>query len=199
MNVRTVCISLLVAFAQVAGQEPVTEHVAKMDLLAAMAPEGIIQVREVHSQGTLLVCATDRAIQARMQRRQSTTDPHCARLPIERVDREGSFPYVDATIGTATYPANEAHLIRHGGSWFVFLEGGHDESVIRQHSGTVLLVSPSSGTDPPFLALTCFDQIEAYDTDESYLCIANDLPPRDIELIAWSGRRSCSVDYSICT
>jgi len=113
------------------------------------------------------------------------------------VHREGAFPYTDVLIDGTAYPANEVHLFSRVGSWFVYVEGGHDQSVKREHSGAVFQIVRESGTDAATLVLRCADQLVGWDElgDPWYQCICEKLGSADLQLVDWTGAGSLALWY----
>ena len=180
--------------------EPVVEHVATLDVLEALEPDTVISAREFRTDGLLLLCGSDEKVEIRVSVESPPADGSCATLALERVDHEGAFPYADATIDGTVYPANEAHLLSRAGRWYVYLEGGRSQSVIQRHSGAVFAIQADAAADQPWLTLTCTRATEGFDEvgDTLYLCLRDLVPEQDVDLVAWTNRSTCSIDYSVC-
>jgi hypothetical protein len=209
MNGRIDAIAFLakVAFVGILGLgtsacgEPVAEQLATLDLVSALRPEGPPEtyVRVIRAEGTLELCATGESFDLRALRGQHDESGTCAAFPLQYAHREGAFPYVEVVVDETAYPANEVHLARRAGVWFLFIEGGVDEYAVQKHDGAVFQILREAGD--PVLGLRCTGHTEAWgeDTDTWGLYEWLDEKGRslDIQLVNWTGADSCVIDYSI--
>jgi len=181
------------------GDESGTERVATLDVLATLEPEAKLSPdgRWIRAEGMMNLCATGESFEVRVALAGQDERGSCAAFPIGYVGREGSFPYTDAVIDGTEYPANEVHLVHRAREWFLFLEGAHDQSVMKEHYGNVFQIV---GGDEIELVSKCSGRVEAWDEDgfERYRCIGDLLHSLDLALVKWTEDDSCVIDYSFC-
>lgn len=183
------------------GEQSGTDEVTTVDALAVLAltseeiPDPFARI--IRSEGLMYLCAAGESFELRVVKGRQSVGGACEAFPVESVSREGSFPYADVTIDGTAYPANELHLMRRARQWFLFIEGGHDESVSNEHYGVVFQVV---GGDEIQLVSRCSGHVQANDEDsyELYQCIYEGLPSLDLALVKWAEDDSCSIDYSFC-
>lgn len=192
-------LALATSACSESGDEAVSEKVATLDVLGTLGPEGIMSPDGgwIRAEGRMHLCSTGESFEVRVEVAGQDEGSSCALFPIEYAHQEGSFPYADAVIDGTPYPANEVHLMRRGREWFLFIEGGHDQSVTDEHYGVVFQVV--SGDEIQLLS-RCSGHVQANDEDsyELYRCIYEGLPSLDIALVKWAEDDSCSIDYSFC-
>ncbi len=204
--VSRIAFAGILALVISACDEPVSEQVAKLDVLDVMitlAPEETPppNVRTIRREGTMNLCTTGESFEVRVVRGGQDEGGTCVAFPVEYVHREGSFPYVDVVIDGTAYSANEVHLVRRSRAWFLFIEGNHDESVTHEHQGVVFHIIRDTRTNEIELVLKCSGHIEASDEQdlELYQCINERVQSLDIALVSWTSDDSCVIDYSACS
>lgn len=195
-------LALATSACDEAGDASASEQVATLDALATLGPtpeELPLTGRTTIFEGAMHLCVTGDSYEVRIARGRQDGGGACEAFPMEWVNHESAFSFVDVTIDGTVYPANEVHLVRRVGEWLLFLEGAHDQSVTREHYGSVFQIG---GGDEIELVSKCTGHIWAADEDlgvhNPYVCIRDQLHPLDLALVKWEEDDSCVIDYSIC-